>query len=149
MKTIVGVLMMALSAAASGQVLKCTSENGKVEFASVCPPGTTAHRTGIHNDSSISNSSAPGKSLAEREAEFRKRLADKQEASAKAEKEAAASAQRAAACNNARSYLKALQAGNRIVRTDPNTGERSYLQDAQYGGEIANAQRSVNANCGT
>ena len=37
--------------------------------------------------------------------------------------------------------------GQRIVRVDPRTGERSYLEDAQYATEKAAAQRSVEANC--
>jgi hypothetical protein len=59
----------------------------------------------------------------------------------------AADAQRQRACTDARGYLQNLQAGNRIVKTDPKTGERVYLEDAQYAGEIAAAQKSVEANC--
>lgn len=138
--------MMMLSSAALGQVLKCVSPDGRVEFASVCPSGTTAQQTGIRNDPP-SAPAVPQKSLAERDAEFRKRLADQQEAAAKEAKTSAAAAQRARACDEARAYLKSLQAGMRVVKTDPKTGERVYLQDAQYASEEAAAKRSVDANC--
>ena len=138
--------MVLLSAAAYGQVLKCVGKDGKVEFTNVCPPGTSVQQTGIRNDPS-STPPAPQKSLAERDAEFRKRMTDQQEAAVKAEKASAEDAQRAMACENSRAYLKTLQAGNRVVKTDPTTGERVFLQDAQYASEIASAQRAADANC--
>ncbi len=147
MRTIAGLLMMVLSAAAYGQVLKCIGKDGKVEFASVCPPGTTVQQTGIRNDPSSAAPTTAQKSLAERDAEFRKRLAEQQEAAAKAEKEAGVTAQRRRACEDARAYLKSLQAGNRIAKTDPKTGERVFLEDAGYAKEIAAAQASVSSNC--
>jgi len=138
--------MMVLSAAAFGQVLKCVGKDGKVEFASMCPPGTTAQQTGIRNDPK-SAPKAPQKSLAERDAEFRKRLTEQRESAAKAEKDSAQAARQAKACDDSRAYLQTLQAGNRVLKTDPNTGERVFLQDAQYGSEMATAQRAVDANC--
>lgn len=146
-KTIVGLLLMMLSAVAYGQVLKCVSQDGRIEFASVCPPGTTVRQTGIRNDPGALPDASQQKSLAEREAEFRKRRAEGQESAAKAEKDAVLAAQRNRACEDARAYLKSLQAGNRIVRTDPKTGERVYLEDAGYAKEISAAQSSVSANC--
>ena len=35
----------------------------------------------------------------------------------------------------------------RIARTNPNTGERSYLTDAERPAEIANAQKAVTSWC--
>ena len=93
------------------------------------------------------SSAAPQKPLSEQDAAFRKRLTEKQEAEAKGEKKAAQDAQRLRACEDARAYLKNLQAGNRIVKTDPATGERVFLEDAGYATEIAAAQRSVDTNC--
>jgi hypothetical protein len=93
-------------------------------------------------------SSAPQqKSLAERDAEFRKRQIEKQEAASKAEKKSAETEQRKRACDDSQAYLKTLQAGQRISRTDPKTGERTFLSDAEYPKEITNAERSVAGNC--
>jgi hypothetical protein len=145
-KTIIGLLLMMLSAAAYGQVLKCVGQDGKVEFATVCPSGTTVQQTGIRNDPK-SAPAAQQKPLAERDAEFRKRLSDRQEAATKAAKDADEAAQRKHACDSSRAYLRTLQSGSRVLKTDPATGERAYLQDAQYASETAKTQRAVDANC--
>ena len=141
--------MMLASAAAHGQLLKCVSKDGKVEYASQCPPGTTEQKTGIKSSGGGPTSSPPAqqKSLAERDAEFRKRQIEQQEAQQKAEKKATETDQKREACNSAQAYLKSLQSGIRISRTDPMTGERIYLEDADRASEIARAQRGADQNC--
>ena len=149
MKTVVAALLLVISATASGQVLKCVRPDGSVEYASTCPTGTEAKQTGIKitpANSAPAQATAP-KSLAEQNAEFQKRQAEQEEARTKAQKDAAQTAQMQRACNDARAYLAALQARNRVVRTDPKTGERVFLDDAGYEREIAQAQASVTANC--
>lgn len=146
-KQMIGVILVLLSGTAYGQVLKCVDGSGKlVEFASVCPPGTKAQATGIRNTPDAA-SATPQKSIAERDAEFRKRQIEQREALAKQEKKSEETEQRQRYCENARSNLKSLQSGYRIARTDPKTGERIFLEDEDYAKEIANAQRAVEANC--
>ena len=87
------------------------------------------------------------KSLAEREADFRKRQTEGTEARQKEEKKATESQERRADCEQARAYLNSLQAGNRIARFDPKSGERIYLDDPDRPAEIARAQRAVDGNC--
>jgi hypothetical protein len=72
---------------------------------------------------------------------------EKQEAAAKAEKKSADEAQRKRMCEDSRAYLKVLQERQRVTKTDPRTGERTYLNDADYPAEIARIERSVAANC--
>ena len=66
---------------AYGQMLKCVGKDGKVEYASQCPPGSKESQTGIKNNpGSPTPSAAPKqKSMAEREAEFKKRQAEQAE----------------------------------------------------------------------
>jgi hypothetical protein len=90
---------------------------------------------------------APGQSLAERGADFRKRQAEQQEADKKSALKAQDMADRSQNCTDAQAYLKSLQAGARIVRTDPKTGERVFLEDADRPGEIQRAQRAADSNC--
>jgi hypothetical protein len=140
------MLLIALaSLPAAGQVNKCLDKAGKVvEYAAECPPGTRPEQTGIRN------APAPAfteKSLAERDAEFRKRQLEQKEAAEKSEKKTAEARDRKEACEASQGYLKNLQAGNRIRKTDPKTGEPSLLADADYPKEIAAAQRAVAANC--
>lgn len=148
MKAIIVLSLMLFSITAHGQLLKCIGKDGKVEYANRCPPGTRQEATGIKGSAAApSGSEAAQKSIAEQEAEFRKRQTEKQEAEALAAKKAAEAAQRQRACNDARAYLKSLQARNRIARTNPDTGEQVLLDEAGYASEIAVAQASIDANC--
>jgi hypothetical protein len=139
--------MMLMPFAVHGQLLKCIGTDGSVEYASQCPSGTKEIQTGIKNVPSASPSSTQQKSFAEREAEFRKRQIEGQDARQKDEKKAAEDQERRAACEQARTYLKSLQVGNRIARIDPKTGERVFLEDPDRPAEVARAQRAVDSNC--
>lgn len=140
------VLTTAWNGAAAAQINKCLDASGKaVAYGAECPAGTRAESTNIRNTPAAS---APAeKSLAERDADFRKRQAQRQEAEAKSDKKSAEAAQRSRACEDARSYLRSLQSGERIRTTDPKTGERGYLADTQYPKEIARAQQAVGDHC--
>jgi len=151
-KTIIALAVMLLATAAHGQLLKCVGKDGRVEYAAQCPAGTREQSTGIRNAPAPAASPAGAaatkqQSLAERDAEFRKRQTEKAEADAKDAKKSAESAQLQRQCEDSRAYLKNLQSGNRIARIDPKTGERIFLEDAQYASEIAAAQRMVADNC--
>lgn len=147
MKKTIGVILMLLSGTVFGQLYKCVSPSGTVEYASVCPPGTKQEKTGIRNAPAPSSSAEPQKSIAERDADFRKRQLEKQDAAAKQDKKTAEDEQRQRSCDSARSYLASLKSGARISRTDPKTGERVFLEDQDYSREAADAQRAVDANC--
>ena len=66
------------------------------------------------------------KTYAERDAEFRKRQQERADAERKAQEEQQKAAQKAADCQRSRGYLKALEDGVRVTRTDPsgNSGDR-------------------------
>ena len=147
MKFAIALLIMLAPVAAHSQLLKCVGKDGKVEYASQCPPDTKEIQTGIRNVPSASPPAGTQKSLAEREADFRKRQTEGIEARQKDEKKAAETQERQAACEQARTYLKSLQIGNRISQVDPKTGERVFLEDPDRPAEIAKAQRSIDGNC--
>lgn len=147
MKRTIGVILVLLSGTAYGQLYKCVDSSGKVEYASVCPQGTRQENTGIRSAPGAATPAAPQKSIAERDADFRKRQMEKQDSTAKQEKKSAEDEQRQRYCDSSRSYLASLKSGARISRTDPNTGERVFLEDKDYAREIADAQRAVDANC--
>jgi hypothetical protein len=140
-------LISSLPIVASAQVNKCLDASGKVVgYGSECPAGTRSEQTNIKNAPAPAAAGSQ-KSVAERDADFRKRQMEKQEAAAKADQKGAEAAQRKSACENSRSYLKQLQDRQRITKTDPKTGERIFLADAEYPKEIAAAERSVAQNC--
>jgi hypothetical protein len=144
------VLLLALAAVpqAHAQIKKCLDPSGKVvSYGNECPPGTRSADTGIRSTPAPVAAPSKEKSLAERDAEFRKRQIEQQEAQSKEAKLAADEEARRRSCDNARSYLKGLESGARLVRTDPNTGERVFLEDAERAREMAAAQKAVEANC--
>ena len=151
MKSAIALFIMLAPFAAHGQLLKCVGKDGRVEYASQCPADSKEIQTGIRNVPSASPSAASPaatqKSVAEREADFKKRQIEGTEARQKEEKKAAEDQERRAACEQARTYLKSLQVGNRISRVDPKTGERVFLEDPDRPAEVARAQRAVDGNC--
>jgi hypothetical protein len=150
-KAAIAFLVLLVPFAAHGQLLKCTGKDGRVEYATQCPPGTQEQQTGIKSTregpSSNGAASPQQKSVAEREADFRKRQMEAQDARQKDEKKTAEDQERRAACEQAQTHLKSLQAGNRIARIDPKTGERVFLEDPDRPAEVARAQRAVDSNC--
>ena len=151
MKAVIGILVLLVPFAAHGQLLKCISPDGRVEYAADCPPGTKEVQTGIRTTRegpSTSGAASPQqKSLAEREADFRKRQMESAEAQKKDQAKASELAQNRENCERARIYLRSLQDGHRISQIDPRTGERVFLEDSARAGEIARAQSAVDSNC--
>ncbi len=149
MKIIIALFLMLVPYTVFGQTLKCVGKDGKVEYAAQCPAGTTETQTGIRSAPGGPSTSAASKpkTLAEQDADFKKRRTDQADTQAKQEKEAAEKAQRQRACEDARNYHASLESGARISRTDPKTGERVFLEDSGRAKELANAQQSLQANC--
>jgi len=147
-RLILAIPFVLLAGSATAQVVQCIDEKGVKTIANFCPPGTVKEIKMMKSaPSTPSGGSAQPKSTAEREAEFRKRNMERQDAEKKADKDAAEAQVAERNCNDSRSQLRALQEGQRIARTDPNTGERSFLEDKDRPGEIANAQKAVDTWC--
>ena len=145
------VLLMAAGSAAA-QVMECFDVKGTKTIAQFCPPGTVRENKLMKGGAgpgpaSGSTSAAPAKSLAERDADFKKRALERQEAEKKEEKAQADAKESERNCLDARAQLRALQDGQRIARTDPKTGERTVLEDKDRPAEIAAAQKSVDSWC--
>jgi hypothetical protein len=142
--------MMLAPLAAHAQLVKCVGKDGKVEYAVQCPTGVQEQQTGIRNTKegpTSSTKAAPQKSAAESEAEFRKRQTDQQTAATKKDEDAKDAEARKANCENSRAHLAALDSGERVVRNDPVTGERSYLDDNERKKAVIEARRSVDGWC--
>ena len=145
------LVVLLIPFAAHGQLLKCTGKDGRVEYATECPPGAQEQQTGIKNTregpSSSGAASPQQKSVAEREADFRKRQMEGTEAQKKEEAKAAEMAQNRENCERARIYLKSLQEGQRIAQIDPKTGERIFIEDPERPAAIAKAQQAADSWC--
>ncbi len=118
----------------------------------VLPPGQTGAGTGADTgtkppaDSKAAASNAP-KTMAEQEMEFRKRQQERADAEKKANEEQAKAAAKATECERAKGYLKAVEEGQRIARTDA-SGNREFLDDSQRAAEAERARKIVQSTCG-
>jgi hypothetical protein len=148
-RLLTGCALLLAAGAAAGQVMECFDAKGTKTIAQFCPPGTVKENKLMKGGAgpASSGSATPAKSLAERDAEFKKRTLDRQDAEAKAEKDQAAAKDTERNCLDARAQLRAVQEGQRIQRVDPKTGERVVLEDKDRPNEIASAQRSVDQWC--
>jgi hypothetical protein len=147
-----GCVLLLAAGAAAGQVMECVDAKGNKSVAQFCPPGTVKENKLMKGGAGPgpaagSGTAAPGKTLSERDAEFKKRNLDRQDAETKAAKEKSEARDTERNCLDARAQLRALQDGQRISRTDPKTGERIVVDDNDRPTEIANAQRSVDQWC--
>jgi hypothetical protein len=150
-KAAIALIFLLAPFAAHGQLLKCIGPDGRVEYAAECSPGSKQVQTGIRTTtegpSSSGAASPQQKSVAEREADFRKRQMEGAEAQKKENAKAAELAQSRENCERARIYLRSLQDGQRISQIDPKTGERVFLEDAARPAEIARAQQAADSWC--
>jgi hypothetical protein len=137
------------AAAASAQQYKWVDQDGKVRYGDVPPPGANATRlkapTAGTPGAAAEAKKDGGKPLTPEEA-FRKRQDDAQKAQqdqAKADTQAQAKREN---CTRAQDYLRTLESGQRIARTDAQ-GERYFLEDAQVAQETAKARQAVQQSC--
>jgi hypothetical protein len=93
--------------------------------------------------------SAPNapKTIAEREMEFRKRQQERAESEKKVAEEQTKSAAKTAECDRARGYLKSLEDGIRITKTDA-SGNREFLDDSQRAAEVERTRKIIQSTCG-
>jgi hypothetical protein len=160
---VAGLMLTGGALSAQAQIMKCVGKDGRIEFAQNCPPGTKQQDTGVSSrpapapapaadkgdgksDAKADGKGAP-KSLADRDAEFRKRQAEQKAADEKAAQAKADTAERQRTCQAAQGQLIALKNRQRMFRTDPNTGERIVYEDADYQREQAVAERVAAENC--
>jgi Domain of unknown function (DUF4124) len=135
-------------------------ENGRVVYSDRPPPASVKPDQIVRQGSLGGGSSASGgaaaegkdsksgpKTYAEREMDYRKRQQAQAEADKKAGEESAQNTRKAAECERARGYLKALEEGQRIQRTDAQ-GNREILDDSQRAAEITRIRDSMARACG-
>jgi hypothetical protein len=151
-QVLTGCVALLLAGTAAGQIMECIDAKGNKTITQFCPPGTVKETQLMRSGAGASSggSAAPAaatKSIAEREAEFRKRPLERQEAEAKADKEKNEARDTERNCNDARAQLRAMQDGGRVARTNPDTGERTFIDDKDRPAEIANAQKAVDNWC--
>ncbi len=142
-------LFIAFATAASAQQYKWVDQDGRVRYGDVPPPGVKA--TPLRPPP---GPSAPAAATAKKdakppltpEAAFRKRQEDAQKDAEKQSQADAQAREKQENCARAQEYLRTLEAGGRIQRTDAK-GERYYLEDAQIAQETVRARQNVQQSC--
>lgn len=89
----------------------------------------------------------PPKTLADQNADFKKRKAEAAEKEKKKADEEKKVATKADNCKHAKEYLDTLKSGARIQKTD-GSGERSYMSDDDRAKETDRAQSIASESCG-
>lgn len=84
--------------------------------------------------------------MAERELEFRKRQKERAEAEKKLADAQAEAARKAEDCERARGYMRSLDDGVRLLRTNPD-GSRELLDEAQRAAEVQRTQQIIQSRC--
>src|SRR5712691_6425892 len=141
MRKILFFLLATFAAGAAQAQIKCwTDANGKRGCGDSPPPGakvTTVRGTTSAEPAPAAAASKDGKdakkgpmTAAEKEKDYRERKQEAQKAAAKADAEKQDKAARNEGCERTKEYLRTLESGQRIARTNP-SGERYYLDENQ------------------
>jgi hypothetical protein len=149
-------LLLALPAAAQWA---WRDVNGRVVYSDRAPPSDVKPDQIVRQPAQPGVLSAPlpstqgerpaaaaPKTLAERELESRKRQQEQAEAAKLAADEQARKQQLAQECTRARGYLRALEDGIRVTRTDAQ-GNREFLEDSQRASEIQRTRDQISRMC--
>jgi len=150
------VLLFAVSPA-SAQLYKWVDKDGKVRYGDTPPPGakTSSIKAPESSGAAPAGDAVKGGKKdakkgpltpAEQAQEFRKRREASQKAAAKDAQEQQVKAQKNESCERTKEYLRTLESGQRIARTNA-AGERYYMSDGQVAQETAKAQQSVREAC--
>ena len=149
-KTICLLVLLAAAATLSAQTYKWKDASGTTQYSDTPPPPGARD---VQQMRKVPLSSAPAaagttqtKPAADAEAEFRKRMAARQDADAKQAKAQEEEEMRARNCEQAKNHLAALESGNRVARYLP-SGERVALDDSERETAKVEAQKAVQSWC--
>lgn len=123
-------LFAALPAAAA--LYKWTDENGRIVYGDTPPPGVKAER--IYTATPPPDANAV-RDMAQKDAEIKKRLQERENASAKAQKAEADAKAKLERCTQIEGRLKGLK-GDAPIYHFNDKGERVYYEPAERGKEI-------------
>jgi len=127
---------------------KWVDAEGKVHYSDTPPP--TAKTESVRNIAGKGQADAPAsyspKSVAEREAEWRKNKAEKDETAQKKSQQDEQAMVKQQNCENARQNVRTLEEGGRVVTYDAN-GEKSYMDDEARAKRLEEARKAIASNC--
>jgi len=146
---VAALLCMGIAGVAHAQYV-WLDEKGVKQFSDMPPPSSIPASRILKQPRGIVSATAPAEShlpevrppmtTAEKNADFRKRQAERAEKEKKSAEEARVASEKAKNCERTQEYHRALESGERISRTDKN-GERSFLSDEQRAKELKESRR--------
>jgi hypothetical protein len=149
-------VLAANNAALAQPTYRWVDGNGRVQYSDQLPPSSARDQRILKAPLPTGGASASqgmGKvaatkpaTLAEQEAGFRRRLAEREKAGRDEELKVATSKARAEGCERARRDLAHLETGARLQRMDAK-GELYYMDDAERALEKAHLQRTLARTC--
>lgn len=127
---------------------KWVDAEGKVHYSDTPPPDVKTES--VRNISRKGQSEAPvnysPKSIAEREADYKKSKLEKEESAQKQAQQDAKAETKKNNCEAARHNARAIEEGSRIVTYDEK-GEKTYLNDDARAQRLEEAREAINSNC--
>ncbi len=149
MKSVLLVFLLLGSIHSHAALNKWVDAEGKVHYSDSAPPDVKVKKLrSAEEPDSISSASAVSapKSLAERDAEWKKSQQSKAEAEQKAAQAKEADSIKQKNCEAARSNLATLESSPALV-TYNTSGERIYLDDTARAQRIEDARQAIKNNC--
>jgi len=149
-------LTIALPAAAQW---KWRDKTGQIQYSDLPPPPGVSEqdilqrplqaqqrRVSVVSGASAPASAASGIKGVDPELEVRRRKAEQDQAAKQKADEERVAAAKADNCNRAKSHMRSLDDGIRIVRNN-DKGEREYLDDKQRGEEVRRTREIIASDC--
>jgi len=119
-------------------------------LANPAPASGPLDDAGKPSDAKNSDAKTPApnapKTIAERDMEFRKRQQERADSDKKAAEEQTKNATKTAECERARGYMRSLEDGIRLTRTDA-SGNREFLDDEQRAAEVDRTRKIIQSTC--
>jgi hypothetical protein len=151
------LIALVFAGAANAQQYKWIDQDGKTRYGDTPPAGVKATALGAPASGSVPAAAASPAAAskdakkgpltpAEQAQEFRKRQDAATKDREKAEQDREAKATNAEDCAKAKEYLRILESGQRIARTDA-AGERYYMDESQTAQEIPKARQKLQQVC--
>lgn len=149
MKRILPLIALALIGLnAHAGLNKWVDAEGKVHYSDTPPPD--AKTESVRNIAGKGQADAPAsyspKSVAEREAEWRKSKAEKEDAAQKKSQETSHAEAKRQNCELARQNVRSIEEGARLVTYDAN-GEKSFMDDEARAKNLEEARKAIADNC--
>jgi hypothetical protein len=139
---------LALAMPASAALYKWTDANGRVVYSDQPPTAANVQAEVLRGNAPAANPAA-ARELAQKDADFRKRQADRAEAASKADKERAARDQRGEECSRVAASIQQLSWGQVVIYRANEKGEQVPMDEAARAKERARLEAWTKDNCAT